>query len=630
MAAWIAARRVGLLTGAGVALALLGFVHPTRFGFFSMRLGSQEATRLQGTEGLLAAAAIWLGVTGPLLALCAWAARRPRLGVAPTLGGGAAIAALLADRLLWLGPWNYGSFRAVSPGPGLWMLLTGNLACLLAALVGPRAMAESVGRSARRRWSVALPALAVAWCAAVRPDPIGDGFVGLARVAIGIRPPGWERIVAWVHGYGWNTGEPDVRGEVIQALVDTPDPAGPEALLRLHSPMGQYSDESLVATLAARGFRPEHLAELADPGWARAALRLAPHLEAGAPGRGRALYARALTRHGAGVADSVLHDGARPSRAQATFAADLPGLLSLIERARVTSPAPYPETDGRQLAPYAWGDLLALLEDARPIVRAMAWGALKEKWGGALGGGDPADRALMGPPEPGPSSWTVSNGIVTRSGRGTGHSRSGLSFSEIGRPGFAPEASIEAREAQLPAVRAWVLEAAGLDGPEGPARRRALARRLVLEAADDAAADLAMRLVLRFPRWFYGSDLSALLDLAVAVESRAPSLRELHWAAGLSAYPTADLLPRLDDPRVAVRRLCWHALLWRRHRAGRRGDIDDYIENPDAYDPVTGDPDRRITLTPDPARPRFDPEADGATRSALLPAVREWAGTGGW
>ena len=45
--AWLVARRLGLLLAAGTALALVGFVHPTRVGW-GMRLGSQEATRLEG------------------------------------------------------------------------------------------------------------------------------------------------------------------------------------------------------------------------------------------------------------------------------------------------------------------------------------------------------------------------------------------------------------------------------------------------------------------------------------------------------------------------------------------------------------------------------------------------------
>ena len=253
----------------------------------------------------------------------------------------------------------------------------------------------------------------------------------------------------------------------------------------------------------------------------------------------------------------------------------------------------------------------------------MAWAALEQKWIRALTGRDRED-ALWEPPRMEVGTWWVSSGWRLRTGTNRSHSASGDQIARIGRPPFTPDTAGALRLGELPAVLAWVFEASGLDGPDGVASRRALARRLVLDAGDAAAADVSARLVLRYPRRFFGDDLDGVLDLAAAAEPRAPKLRELHWAAGLAVYPTTHLVARLQDPHPLVRRLCWHALLWNRHVATRGVAPGTYDEDPAEYDPLTGDSERGISLAPDPARPPFDPDADAPVRAAQLAAVHAW------
>lgn len=621
LAAGLAARRVGLLVTLGAALGISGFVSPiygSGWGGWAESLGTVDAVpwgrgRKVGLDDIFDAATTWLAVLGPAIAAAAFRPRwRGLMAVAGLVGLLAISARALADGA-GLAPW---SAKFLFPGilqPGAAILAGANVCVLAAAFMSPgRRLPEAPRASRLVAW---LPLALTAWCAGVQPDPVGDGLVAGGRWLAGREWADRLGLVDLVRATGWRR---ELRWELAEACLLRSDRTGAVTAMRLigSRPSWPRGEPDLFERLARSGMPLEDIVAGPDPTWAAAAIVTSAQDPCpGARAGRRALLASAAARHGKALGPHLGH--VVTSLGTGFLGDDLPEALAFADATGIQV-SRWGQARGPGLwFQHGWDDLVRCLEDPRVPVEHLAWGALVDKAHATVVGSE-TEEMIHGPSAAGSVNWTV-NGRPSAAG----WTRSSWPPALPGWPAWVRMGAMPFTPDQVGRLAAWVESIRKFEGPDGAERAREALLDRARSAIDPSDRALAAQTLLRYPRRFFADDLPAALDALAGIETALPSPLS-YWSAWLSTYAPAALAAALDDPRPVARRLAWHALLWQRHVRRTGKAPGDFLQGPEVYDPVTGDPANQLTLDPEPDRPPFDPDAPDVDRAGRLAALREW------
>ncbi|MCI0343092.1 MAG: hypothetical protein L0216_18435 [Planctomycetales bacterium] len=196
VAAGIRRRRIGLLLGAGVFLAILGFVLPVAPKSFLLNdLGTTLATHWiwlspgRDPSAFLAGVGTWGAILGPVIALTL--ALHGRLRIAWVGGAAGFLSALLVAAGL------LARAAAASPGAigvGLYLVAAGNVLALSTSPLIMGAEGRPPARPILRAGLPAIPLLLIGWFGWRQPDPLAAWNFASGEAAAAWRFPGWETV----------------------------------------------------------------------------------------------------------------------------------------------------------------------------------------------------------------------------------------------------------------------------------------------------------------------------------------------------------------------------------------------------------------------------------------------------